>query len=98
MRNLEQAVSTVRWAVAILGVGGAFSCLAQGKPAGQGNGGNLTSDGGVQLASADGGLCAATVCDPPECGSGMRAMPLPGECCPTLCEPTDCSTVDCAPI
>jgi hypothetical protein len=28
----------------------------------------------------------------------MLAVPLPGECCPTMCVPSDCSTVDCPPL
>jgi hypothetical protein len=28
----------------------------------------------------------------------MRAVSLPGECCPTMCQPTDCSLVDCPAI
>jgi hypothetical protein len=85
--------------VAALAAAFVFSCVAQGKPTGQrGQGNQISADGGVELPGADSSACASQVCAPLECGPGTRAMPLPGECCPTLCEPSDCSTADCPPL
>jgi hypothetical protein len=83
----------------VLTANAAFSCVATGNPNGQNGGRARTAgDGGSQVSGNDSGVCASSVCAPLECGPGTRAMPLPGECCPTLCEPSDCSTVDCPPF
>jgi hypothetical protein len=99
MRSTHLAIFIVRLGTAILATAGAFSCVAKGNPKGlNGGGSQATLDAGLGASNDDAGVCIATACAPLECPPEARALPLPGECCPTLCEPSDCSTVDCPPL
>jgi len=82
-----------------LGLWALFAACQVPPDARQGRGGSALGDGGPDAARAAGdGACAQAKCDPLECGSGLLAIPLTGECCPTVCVPDDCSTVDCPPV
>jgi hypothetical protein len=93
---MRRSVSPARARIGLVALWLFGGCAVPSHPGSQGSGAGR-GDAGADAMLTD-PACASVKCEPLECGSGLLAMPLPGECCPTICVPDDCSTVDCPPL